>query len=334
MMLVINKPDPVLPGVDTLTVYTTNGLDIWQTPNKVPFLNNPPQGNPDQGEMWEIPIASLPMTAYIEVVRQSQALKDMYVKAQYGDFADQIPITGIWVSPGGVSAGQTQDELLQSFPDLDPALQNYFPRGTGVLPTSLTPNYYAGTTNAISFQWHVMPLRGPNDGTWENDNIFFDATRQMALRVWYKPTPDGVWTMAPQAWNNSSGTWYKDWPVKVEYANDDPPYDIDSSKQVTAQGNIYSADEPTVQLDNSANWNELQYKLNAREFVRVEIDAGSRVSGNGWNYSRGSDYVQWHSEIWCVPDALDATMWARRTGDNLHNEIGTGDYIDLGQPTE
>jgi hypothetical protein len=235
-----------------------------------------------------------------------------------------------------MSNGQTHEELMQSFPDLDPELSARFPNGTGVLPTNITPGTDGwpplGTSNPIVFQFTVMPLRGPADGTWEHDNIFFDATRRMSLRTWYKTDPDADWQMITPD-QDPKEVAYKDWPRMVEEANDDPVEDVDSSKEVTALGHIYSADYPTILLGNPGELSDERYLANAREFVRVEIDAGSRVSGNGWKYSRGSDVVPWHFEIWTVQDALNHNIWVRHTGDTQFNTVGPGD-INNGKPTD
>lgn len=333
MKLVIKAPDPVVPGFDKLTVDLSPGLDFWATSKKQDFPQGHPAGSPSTGEQLVLSVNQLvmqgPMTVYVEAVRQSATLKDMGVTATYVgvvanavNVTDTIRVTGIWVEATSVTFDtETQAQVKAKYQnDMDQALLNLIPRGTGVLPSDED----AGTQNAIVFQFTPMPLRGKDDGTWEGDNIFFDVTRRVSGMIYQKALDGGDWVMDVQH--------SKPWPYMVEATNDDTE-DVGDSPAVTPGGHLYAVDTPTIFYPNLLGLSSMQLLMNCREFVRVEIDAGQRVTGNGWIYSRGSVEVPWHSEIWVVQDPFHDFMRKTDGAGPLHNEIEAGgNDINNGYP--
>lgn len=302
MKLVINKPDPVSDGESWVTLSASPGLALWRSPTKgSPFTLYDDQA--------EINVLSLPMTLYVEATQQSQSLRDMTVSAQYNDSTDSVAVTGIWSKlTGAATDTMTAQQVLNEFPDVDSSLALYVQDygGSGIK----APDNVIGVRNDILLQFTVYPSRNvATDGTWEDDQVFFDAARQLEHKF-YRGTPLQLFHV-------------DSFPTTSELPDDDGQGSFDESDAVTETGHFYSYDVPGF-TNNVADSTEKELIWNMREFLRVDID-GARPTGNNVEGSRCSDYYPWYAMIDVVNDN---GSWARSSKENT-NKIGIGGPISL-----
>ncbi|OYV80931.1 MAG: hypothetical protein B7Z73_18705, partial [Planctomycetia bacterium 21-64-5] len=140
MQLVVNPPAPIVPGLNTVTLSLTPGLDLWRDPQKVTAYAH--MGDPGSGESVNIDITQLPMTLYIEAVAQSSSLRDMGVQLEYNNVSDLVHVTSIWAMlTGEASDTWNATTVNQEFGDMDELLQSDIQTfsGTGMTPIKAQP---------------------------------------------------------------------------------------------------------------------------------------------------------------------------------------------------
>jgi hypothetical protein len=311
MQLKIFPPTPIIAGARTETVSISGPGTFWSDPMKVNNL----------GTVISLDVVLIPDSGYEVWIEpgESQSLRDIRVTSSYNGGSYTVSATGIW-STAEFSFNDTYQQLQAKWPDLPPPpatpadlLSIY--GATGPLPPS-----DRGVLNVMAAQFTIMPSRirgdGTQDGTWENDGIYFDASRQLGAKAWKQVQKNDPWTI------DTDFTYPR--PTTEEYANDDT-HNEDESYDVTTGGHFYVMDAPG-EITRDAPFYASAHRWNFNEFLRCMIDEGHQAEGNGVLGSRASDYYPWYSVLTVTADANGE--W-QRAGNNA---IGPGQVVQGNSP--
>jgi hypothetical protein len=181
--------------------------------------------------------------------------------------------------------------------------------------------------NVIALQFTILPQRQPGSGTWENDEVQFDASRTGTVKLWWQNVPGGEWLPLSVA---QGGGIVKFRPVPVERANDEPKNN-DESEVATTSGHFYSEDAPGYSggLDAPAGAHGYANRMNFEEWLRVKFDGGRPISDPAdtrkWG-SRVSPLVLWHTALTlkAVGGQFQRNNSPGASGENPENEITLG----------
>ncbi len=314
MKLALGKPSPDEGGGATLEVFFEPidhaEIRIWDSATKDNELVPP----------FSIPTANLPMTLWVEGVKKSGTVRDIFFIWSYtmseGTCSDRATATIVWAEQTDVKH-DTSDAVWSGFPDPPKSTHNRFcGGGFGLRAIGNRP---LGVRNCVGIQFKIFPA-----GVWDEPGVKFDITRQVAGRSWEKKSGGEFKLSKPQMF-------------PVDFPAGDKPNDDQSSRQDNdestapdANGHMYVVDGPGADDDDAGRAAELVIRWNFKEFVRVRFD-GREPQGNKEDGSRSSDKFDWHVRHH-LQRGSSSDPWTRSTGDapeTAENDVAT-DHIVVG----